>query len=219
MTVTTRLVCLALAVMVAPACWSKGSVEEGATKSAVCTACHGPMGNSSNPQWPNLAGQNAAYIVGQLKLFHANERVGKAGDTNAAMMMPMALTLSDQDMEDVAAYFAAQVPSGGEADPSYWQAGQKLYTRGDGARGIPACAACHGPVGAGNPDAGYPALRAQSSVYVLRQLGNYSADERYTKNAKGASNGGDNAAIMHTVASRLSDEDMRNLASYIQGLR
>jgi cytochrome c553 len=177
------------------------------------------MGNSVNPQWPSLAGQNAAYILGQLKLFHDGERVGKPGDANPTMMMPMALTLSDQDMEDVAAYFAAQVPSGGEADPSYWQDGQKLYARGDGVRGIPACAACHGPVGAGNPDAGYPALRAQSSVYVLRQLGNYSADARYTKNAKGASNGGDNAAIMRAVASRLSDEDMRNLASYIQGLR
>jgi cytochrome c553 len=219
MTVTTRFVWLALAVVAAPVAWSKGSIEDGATKSAVCTACHGPMGNSTNPQWPNLAGQNAAYIVGQLKLFHANERVGKAGDANPAMMMPMALTLSDQDMEDVAAYFAAQVPTGGEADPSYWQSGQTIYTRGDRTRGIPACAACHGPVGAGNPDAGYPALRGQSSVYVLRQLGNYASDARYTKNAKGASNGGDNAAIMHTVAGRLSDEDMRNLASYIQGLR
>ena len=219
MTVTTRFVWLALAVVAAPVAWCKGSIEDGATKSAVCTACHGPMGNSTNPQWPNLAGQNAAYIVGQLKLFHANERVGKAGDANPAMMMPMALTLSDQDMEDVAAYFAAQVPTCGEADPSYWQSGQTIYTRGDRTRGIPACAACHGPVGAGNPDAGYPALRGQSSVYVLRQLGNYASDARYTKNAKGASNGGDNAAIMHTVAGRLSDEDMRNLASYIQGLR
>jgi cytochrome c553 len=219
MTVTIRFVCLALALMATAVSWSKGSIEDGATKSAVCTACHGPMGNSTNPQWPNLAGQNAAYIVGQLKLFHANERVGKTGDANPAMMMPMALTLSDQDMEDVAAYFAAQVPTGGEADPSYWQSGQTLYTRGDRTRDIPACGACHGPVGAGNPDAGYPALRGQSSVYVLRQLGNYASDARYTKNAKGASNGGDNAAIMHTVASRLSDEDMRNLASYIQGLR
>jgi cytochrome c553 len=219
MTVTTRLVCLALALVVAPLSWSKGSIEDGATKSAVCTACHGPMGNSTNPQWPSLAGQNAAYIVGQLKLFHASERVGKAGDANPLTMMPMAQTLSDQDMEDVAAYFAAQVPTGAEADPSYWKAGQIIYTRGDRAHGIPACSACHGPVGAGNPDAGYPALRGQSSVYVLRQLGNYAADARYTKNEKGASNGGDNAAIMHTVASRLSDEDMRNLASYIQGLR
>jgi cytochrome c553 len=219
MTVTTRLVCLALAVVVAPLSWSKGSVEDGATKSAVCTACHGPMGNSANPQWPSLAGQNAAYIVGQLKMFHASERVGKPGDPNPVTMGAMAQTLSDQDIEDVAAYFAAQVPTGGEADPSYWKAGQSIYTRGDRANGIPACAACHGPVGAGNPDAGYPALRGQSSVYVLRQLGNYAADARYTKNEKGASNGGDNAGIMHAVASRLSDENMRDLASYIQGLR
>jgi cytochrome c553 len=135
------------------------------------------------------------------------------------MMPAMASALSDQNIEDVAAYYAQQTPTGLEADPSYWQAGQRLYRSGDRSRGVPACSACHGPSGRGNPAAGYPALRAQHSVYVVKQLSAYSADVRYSKNERGVSYGGDNAVIMHTIASRLSDEDMRNVASYIQGMR
>jgi len=82
-----------------------------------------------------------------------------------------------------------------------------------------ACAACHGPVGQGNPLAGYPALRAQHSVYVVKQLNAYSGDVRYAKDEHGVSYGGDNATIMRTIAARLTDEDMRNVASYIQGIR
>lgn len=205
--------------MAAQPAWSKGSVEAGAALAGTCLACHGADGNSSNGEWPSLAGQNAAYVERQLHLLHDGKRTGKPGDASAAMMPAMATTLSDQNIEDVAAYYALQTPTGLEADPSYWQAGQKLYRSGDRARGLPACAACHGPVGRGNPAAGYPALRAQQSVYVVKQLSAYSADLRYSKNAKGASNGGDNAAIMHTIAARLTDEDMRDLASYIQGMR
>jgi cbb3-type cytochrome c oxidase subunit III len=219
MTASIRLACCALALWVAPLSWSQGSVQGGATLAATCTACHGVNGNSTNPEWPNLAGQNAAYIQHQLHLFHDGRRTGKVGDASAAMMPAMATTLTDQNIEDVAAYYSQQTPVGLEADPSYWQAGQKIYRSGDRERGIPACAACHGPSGRGNPAAGYPALRAQHSVYVVKQLSNYSADLRYSKNEHGVSNGGDNAAIMHTIASRLSDEDMRNLASYIQGMR
>ena len=219
MTVTLRIVFTALLATAAPIAWCAGSADAGAAKAATCLACHGMNGNSTNPEWPNLAGQNAAYIVGQLHLFHDGKRTGMPGNVNAVMMPPMAATLSDQDIEDVAAYYATQVPAGLEADPSYYQSGRVLYVRGDAARQIPACAACHGPVGRGNPDAGYPALRGQHSVYLIRQLETYSADNRYTKTAKGASSGGDNDAIMHAIASRLSAEDMRNLASFIQGMR
>ena len=194
----TRLSYCVLALLALPAfwssaAWSKGSANDGATK--------------------------AATIERQLHLLHDGKRVGKTGDAAAGMMPPMASTLSDQDIEDVAAYYAMQVPTGLEADPSFWEAGQKLYRSGDRERGIPACAACHGPVGRGNPTAGYPALRGQQSMYVIKQLGAYSSDARYTKNAKGATEGGDNAAIMNTIAKRLTEEDMRNLASYIQGMR
>lgn len=219
MTASIRLACCLLTLCAAPISWSKGSAEAGAALSSTCLACHGANGNSANPEWPNLAGQNASYIENQLHLFHDGKRTGKMGDAAATMMPAMATTLSNQNIEDVAAYYSQQTPMGLEADPSYWQAGQRIYRDGDRARGIPACAACHGPSGRGNPAAGYPALRAQHSVYLVKQLNAYSTDVRYSKNEHGTSYGGDNAGIMHTIAARLSDEDMRNVASYIQGMR
>jgi cytochrome c553 len=210
----TRWIGLLLAVCTAPLALADLSAEAGATKSATCAACHGPNGNSANPLWPSLAGQNAAYLAGQLKHFKANAR------TNSNGVMPgLAAPLSDQDIQDLAAYFSQQTPTGLEADPSYWQAGQKLYRGGDSSRAIPACMACHGPSGRGNPEAGYPALRAQHSQYVVKELTDYAAGKRYTLNEKGDSSGGPNAAIMGTVSQRLSPEEMRNLASYVQGLR
>jgi cytochrome c553 len=150
----------------------------------------------------------------QLKHWHDKTRLDSMN-----LMPPMAAGLSDQDMDDLAAYFALQTPTGGEADPSYWQAGEKLYRGGDAKRGIPACMACHGPVGRGNPAAGYPALRGQHAVYTVKQLTDYASDARYTTNDKGDSSGGPNAQIMQTVAKSLTQEDIRNLASYIQGMR
>jgi cytochrome c553 len=205
---------LSLAVCFAPIATAAGSPEAGAAKAAACFACHGPNGNSVNEQWPSLAGQNQAYIEAQLKQFHDKTRIDPSG-----VMPPMAAALSDQDMQDVGAFFSQQVTSGLEADPSYWQAGEKLYRSGDRARNIPACMACHGPVGRGNPSAGYPMLRAQHAVYTVQQLGAYAADKRYTHNDKGESSGGPNAEIMHTVAGRLTAQDIRNLASYLQGMR
>lgn len=182
--------------------FAQGSAESGATKAAVCTACHGPNGNSSNPEWPSLAGQGARYLSEELKLFRDGKR-------NNPVMMPMASALSDQDIEDLAAYFAAQKPAGLEADPSYWRAGEKLYRGGDIGRQIPACIACHGPLGHGNEPAAFPALRTQHSVYTQKQLTDYAA---------GARTGG-KSDIMHTIAKRMTVEDIRNISSYIQGMR
>ena len=219
----THLAFGTLLLLAAPISWSKGAAEAGATVAGTCLACHGANGNSTNPEWPSLAGQNAAYVEHQLHLLHDGKRTGMPDNASATMMPGMAAVLTDQQIEDVSAYYASQSPTGLEADPSYWEAGQKLYRSGDRARGIPACAACHGPVGRGNPAAGYPALRAQESVYLVKQLTAYSGDShgdmRYSKNEKGVSNGGENAAIMHTIATRLTEEDKRNVASYIQGMR
>jgi cytochrome c553 len=190
---------------------STGKVEAGASKTAVCTACHGPNGNSANPEWPRLAAQSAVYIAEQLKLFKTQVRANP-------VMMPMAAGLSDQDVNDVAVYYEAQTLQGLEADPSYWKAGEALYNRGDRARNIPACAACHGPGGRGNLAAGYPALRAQQSVYVVKQLNDYASGARYP-GAKNPAQPSRNGAMMLTIAKRLTPEDMRNLASYVQGLR
>jgi cytochrome c553 len=187
-----------------------GSAEEGANKAAVCLACHGVNGNSSNPEWPSLAGQSARYTAEQLALF-------RAGTRNNPVMMPLAQPLSDDDIADLAVYYEGQTPAGLEADPSYWKAGEALYRSGDEQRQIPACVACHGPVGRGNPAAGYPALRAQHSVYTVKQLDEYAKGTRYAQ-GEGAA-GSRNGHMMAAIAQRLSAEDVRNLASYIQGLR
>jgi cytochrome c553 len=191
----------------------QGSAEAGANKAAVCTACHGVNGNSSNPEWPVLAGQNAAYIREQLSMFKARKRINE-------IMYPIVAQMSEQDFADVAAFFAAQTPAGLEADPSYWKAGEALYRSGDVARNIPACTACHGPAGQGNAGAGYPALRAQHSVYTVKQLQDYLTKNRYRDPSNAAIiNQTRNSSMMTTIAARLTPEDIRNLASYLQGLR
>jgi cytochrome c553 len=191
--------------------FSNGSVQDGAAKTAVCAGCHGPNGNSVNPEWPRLAGQSAVYIAEQLNLFKSQVRPNP-------VMMPLASGLSDKDINDVAVYFEAQTPQGLEADPSYWQAGEALYRRGDKARNIPACVACHGPAGRGNLAAGYPALRAQQSVYAVKQLNDYASGARYS-GAKNPAAPSRNGAMMLAIAKRLTPEDIRNVASYVQGLR
>jgi len=179
-----------------------GSVEAGATKAVTCGACHGANGNSANAEWPSLAGLGADYIAEQLKNFKDGKRANP-------VMMPMVANLSPDDFADLGAYFDSLTNTGLEADPSYWQAGEKLYRGGDQTRNIPACMACHGPTGAGNEPAKFPALRGQHSVYVIKQLNDYASGARAT---------GPNG-VMQTIAKRLSPDDMRNLASYIQGIR
>jgi cytochrome c553 len=186
-------------------------VEAGATKAAVCGACHGMGGNSQNPEWPNLAGQSPAYLAEQLHLFKQKVRVNP-------VMEPIVAPLTDQDINDLAVYYTAQTPAGLEADPSYWKAGEKLYRKGDAARGIPACTACHGPLGRGNLAAAYPALRAQHSVYTVKQLNDYAKDARYP-GATPEKPASPNAVIMATIAKRLTPEDIRDVASYLQGMR
>lgn len=179
-----------------------GDAGAGAQKSAVCGVCHGTSGNSVNPEWPNLAGQHEGYVAAQLALF-------RQGVRDNVLMMPNASMLSDQDMQDLGAYFERQTPAGLEADPSNYKTGEKLYRGGDPERGLPACIACHGPQGKGNGPARYPALRAQHAVYTYNQLKAYAEARRRTP-------GND---IMQLVAGRLTDAEMRALASYTQGLR
>jgi cytochrome c553 len=190
--------------------FTHGKVAGGATKSAVCAACHGPNGNSVNPEWPRLAGQSAVYVAEQLRLFRSGLRANP-------VMQPLAATLSDQDISDLAVYYEAQTPTGLEADPSYWQSGQALYLRGDRERDVPACTACHGPVGRGNLAAGYPALRAQQSVYVMKQLNAYASGARY--NGPNPLQASRNGTMMFTLAKRLTPEQIRDVASYVQGMR
>ena len=184
--------------------WAEGNATAGQTKAATCVACHGVDGNSVNPEWPSLAGQHSAYIVKQLKAF-------KTGERSNALMAPMAMTLSDQDMEDVAAHFAAQKPRGLEADKGKVELGQKLYRGGNAKSQTAACIACHGPTGSGNPAAAYPSIKGQHATYVAAQLNEYKAGRRKTDAA--------NNKMMQDVAANLSADEIAAVAAYVQGLR
>jgi cytochrome c553 len=181
----------------------EGSAEAGKMKSATCAACHGVDGNSVTPDWPSLAGQHASYIIRQLKAF-------KNGDRVNVTMKPFADMLSDQDVADVAAYFSSQKPTPKGADPALVSLGQQIYRGGVPDRGIAACIACHGPTGDGNPLAAYPRLSGQHSTYVARTLGEYAAGSRRSDV--------DLNQMMRNEASLLREDEIRALASYVQGL-
>jgi cytochrome c553 len=182
----------------------QGSASAGQAKAATCGACHGADGNSVTPEWPSLAGQSEAYIVRQLQAYRDHERADVG-------MQQFASTLSEQDMHDIGAYYASQtmVPKG--ADPRLIGLGQRIYRGGVPDRGIAACVACHGPSGHGNPLAGYPRINGQHSGYLLKTLGAYASGLRRSDSDKNQ--------MMRNVAEMLLEEEMRALASYVQGLQ
>ncbi|HZH42913.1 MAG TPA: c-type cytochrome, partial [Lysobacter sp.] len=195
-----------------------GDPKAGQSKAAACAACHGVDGNPADPQYPRLAGMPERYIAHQLALFKSNERTSGM----AAVMKPFADPLSPQDMRDLGAYFAQQTAGAGVADDTaiqqgpyagmkYYEVGQRLFVGGDAARGIPACMACHGPDGSGNPGPAYPSLAGQQAPYVQRRLEEYRAGQT-TRRDPALFN------IMASVAKQLTDEEIGALASYLQGL-
>lgn len=191
-----------LAIFIHGLAHAAGNPEAGKEKSAVCAGCHGADGNSVNPEWPKLAGQNEGYVVKQLTYFKDGERVNET-------MKGIASNLSEQDREDLAAYFSSQKVQPGAADPSLVDFGQKIYRSGNASSGVAPCMGCHGPNGAGNPAANYPALRGQNAQYVENQLRGFASGQRHNENAK---------KIMQILASRMTDREIRAVASYIQGL-
>ncbi|GAP65364.1 cytochrome c553 [Mizugakiibacter sediminis] len=180
-----------------------GDAAAGQGKAAVCGACHGLDGNSADAQYPKLAGQNEQYIVRQLNNFKSSARQNP-------IMLGMASPLSEQDMHDLGAYFASKSPLPGVADDKLVKAGEKLYRQGDAARGIPACMACHGPDGRGNPGAAYPQLAGQWADYVQRTLKAWHDGTAWGSD--------DHAQIMPTIAKRLTDADIAAVSTYVEGL-
>lgn len=185
--------------------FTQGNAEAGAAKAATCAACHGPGGNSSNPEWPKLAGQGAAFVYSQLKAF-------KNGERKNPLMSSQAAGLSDQDMRDLAAYFAAQPFSPGVASEAAVAVAQPLYRGGDAARGLPSCAACHLPDGAGVAASGYPRIGGQHAKYVGTALRLYREQA-----AQSLPEG--NLKTMSAVAAKLTDAEIDALASYVNGLQ
>ena len=168
----------------------------------VCVACHGADGNSAIAANPILAGQGSAYLFKQLTEFKSAVRKND-------IMAGMASTLSEEDMKSVALYFSQQKPKPSAAtDDKLVAAGQSLWRKGDFERGVPACAGCHGPTGAGIP-AQYPRLSGQYAEYTTTQLKNFRIEERSN----------DPARVMRTIADKLSDKQIKAVADYIAGLR
>lgn len=175
---------------------------------SVCVACHGADGNSPVPVNPNLAGQIPDYIYKQLTNFKAGAD-GNPPVRNNATMNGMVAALSDDDMRNLAAYFSQQKLHPDVAkDPKLVAEGQKLWRGGDLNRGIPACAGCHGPAGAGLP-AMFPRLAGQHPDYTTAQLKAFRAGDRANDPSK----------MMQTIAAKLSDKDIQALSDYAAGLR
>jgi cytochrome c553 len=178
------------------------------TAETVCGACHGADGNSAVAANPNLAGQGAEYISRQLAHFKAGIRVNP-------IMQPLAQQLSDTDMAALGVYFSQQKPKNLTArDPQLVATGQKLFRGGDAASGLPACAACHSPTGAGIPK-NFPKVSGQYADYTYAQLRAFKLGER------GNDTGGKDAdgRIMAAIAQKLTDTQMKALADYAAGLR
>ena len=181
-----------------------GSAEAGKARALTCSACHGAEGNSSNALWPNLAGQNAPYILAQLQAF-------KSGDRSDPLMSSQAMLLSDEDMANLAVYFES-LPAAAQsiADVSLLERGESLYRGGNKEQEASACMACHGPTGRGNPAAKYPALQGQHAAYTAKQLNDYASGAR-TSDGK--------THMMRDIAGNLNKEDIAALSSYVQGLK
>lgn len=180
-----------------------GDLQAGAQKAAPCAACHGPNGNSVNPQWPKLAGQHANYLARQLRLF-------KSGARNNPLMMGQAAGLSEQDMKDLAVYYTGQDAQFGVADEALVAAGKALYFGGNPEEQVPACSGCHGPAGLGNAAAGYPRLSGQHAAYVAARLRAYRDGEVADT---------PQAQIMAGVIAGLGDRDIEAVAGFVTGLR
>lgn len=178
-----------------------GNVAAGKAKSVTCAACHGADGNSVAPNFPKLAGQGEAYLLKQLHDF-------KSGARKNGIMSGMVAPLSEQDMENLAAYFSSQTVKGGQTDPKLMALGEKIYRGGDPATGVPACSGCHGPTGAGNPAAKFPQLAHQHHQYVLAQLKAFHSGARAN----------DPGMMMRTIAGKMTDQEMEAVASYVEGL-
>ncbi len=185
-----------------------GNAEAGQQKAAVCAACHGPDGNAPSDMYPKLAGQHENYLLKQLMDYKlASETGGERGRVDG-IMQAQVMSLNEQDLADLAAYFASQTMSAGTAPEDVIEAGKALFIRGDEERNIPSCAACHGPRGDGMGLANFPDISGQHAAYTKQQLLKFRAGERAN----------DLNGMMQDVAAKLSDKDIEILSQYIQGL-
>lgn len=191
-----------ISVSVILALASGSALADGKAKAAPCAACHGMDGNSPNPIWPNLAGQHPDYIAKQIMDF-------KSGARQDPLMAPQAALLAtDEDVAEVAEYFASQTQKEGTAKEEMVALGQSVYRAGNGASGVTACQACHGPAGMGVPAAKFPRISGQHADYVAKQL----------KAFRDGTRANDPNSMMGMVAAKMTDEEIAAVSQYVQGL-
>ena len=179
-------------------------VSKGKELSASCVACHGENGISLNPVWPKLAGQNPTYLTAQLHEF----KKGPDGNRNNAVMYGIAMTLSDSDINNLSDYYASLKPTVGVVKDDYLELGRNIYRGGNMDIKMQACISCHGPNGQGNYAAAIPMLSGQHSQYTYQQLKNFQISTRSNDYNK----------MMRNIVHRMTDEEMKAVASYIEGL-
>lgn len=208
----TALAASLLLVCAVPAFAQKEAAKPGANKaqsiaSQVCAACHSADGNSTIPANPKLAGQFPEYLNKQLNDYKAAQ--GKKPARENPVMNGMVASLSAQDMKALAEYFAGQpLKPALASDKDLVALGQKLWRGGNPETGVPACAGCHGPAGAGIPGQ-YPRLSGQHAEYLAAQL------KLFREGARANDPGG----MMRGVAARMSEREIRAVAEYAAGLR
>lgn len=205
-----KLFVLLAAAVATPLALAQGDPEAGEEKAQVCAACHGPDGNSPSDQYPSLAGQGVPYAVKQLQEF-------KSGDRENAIMQGQAAGLSEQDMQNLAAFYAKQNIEIGQAKQDLVEKGERLYRGGDVDKGIPACAGCHGPAGQGIEAAAFPALAGQHPAYTESQLKAFRAEGRedigdMDKRAN------DPQGMMRDLTAKMSDAQIQAVSNFVAGL-
>jgi len=189
--------------LVSGAVLAAGNAKQGESLTATCLACHGANGNSLVGSFPNIAGQNEAYLYKQLVDIQTGAR-------SAVLMTGILDGLTSQNLEDLAAYYASQTPARGAADPDLVALGESIYKAGIARKKLAACTGCHSPTGQGNGLAKFPMLAGQWAEYTETQL------KAFRSGARG--NDGD-GKMMRISAMDLSDSEIKAVASYIAGLR
>jgi cytochrome c553 len=222
--VLSLLFAMGAAAALTSTAYAAGDADAGAQKTAVCAACHSADGNSPAPNFPKIAGLGERYTLKQLRDIQAWDKA--SGDAKAstgraiAEMTGMLSGMSDQDLQDIAAYFAEQtmqlsgskelsvkINSGETVDAL--KLGKRVFRAGNQETGVPACTGCHSPTGLGNEPAAYPRLGGQYAQYLEKQLRAFRAGER--------TNDGDQM-IMRLAAKHMSDAEIKSVANYIAGL-
>lgn len=192
-----------LGVSLTATAYGAGDPQAGEANAAVCAGCHGQGGAQPTvAAYPKLSDLGETYLHRQLQLIKPQERP-------VPEMTGLLDNMSDQDLQDLAAYFNSQDMIIGKANPELVEMGKRIYRGGNMAASVPACAGCHSPTGMGNEPAGYPRLSGQSAEYVIKQLKAYRSGER---------DSGPFASVMMDVASGLTDEEIEAVASYVSGL-